>query len=109
MIAQGTLNKTVDIQRLTRKKDEYFADIEEWQTVFSARANVKDYSERDYREIINDAVIVTDRLTFTMRKYVCKYLALDYRIIHRCKAYKILSISDELPDRVVVLTELINE
>lgn len=106
MIPAGKLNKTITIQRLTRQKDEYQQNIEIWEDVFTQRQNVKDYTERDYRAIINDEDIISDRLTFTCRKYVCKYLALDYRIIYRCRPYRILSISDE-GDDAIILVELI--
>ena len=109
MIPAGILNKTITIQKLTRGKDEYFADVEQWTDVFAQRQAVKDYTERDYRQIINDEVIITDRLTFTCRPYVCKFLALDYRIVYRCRNYRILSISDEQKDRVIILTELIQD
>ena len=109
MIAAGTLNRTITIQELKRSKDDYFAPVEEWTDLFTARQAVKDYTERDYRQLINDEIIMTDRLTFTCRPYVCKYLALDHRIVYRCHNYRILSISDELPDRVIILTELIQD
>jgi hypothetical protein len=32
--------------------------MEQWQTIFSARANIKDYTERDYREMVNDLEIM---------------------------------------------------
>ena len=108
MIAAGTLNKTITIQKLTKFKDRFMQEVEDWQTVFTAKQQVKDYTERDYRQMINDEIIMTDRLTFTCRPYICKYLALDYRIMYKCHPYRILSISD-LSDRVVILTELIND
>jgi head-tail adaptor len=37
MIAAGKLNKTIQIQKLERFKDEYFADVEQWVDVFTAR------------------------------------------------------------------------
>lgn len=109
MIPAGKLNKTIQIQKLQRFKDEYFQDVEQWIDVFTQRQSIKDFTERDYRQVINDEVIITDRLVFTCRKYVCKYLALDYRIVYRCRNYRILSISDELEDNVVILTELIQD
>ena len=109
MIEAGKLNKTIQIQRLKRYKDEYFADVEEWENVFEAKASVKDYTEKDYRSIINDEVIITDRLVFTCRKYICKYLALDYRIVYRCRNFRILSIADESTDNIIILTELIQD
>jgi len=35
MIPAGILNKTITIQKLTRGKDEYFADVEQWTDVFA--------------------------------------------------------------------------
>jgi hypothetical protein len=81
--------------------------MEQWNEVFTARCNVVVPTLSDRRQMLNGDVFIGDRLTFQCRKYVCKYLAMEYQIVYRGRAYRILKIDDEGND-LFVLAELIN-
>jgi hypothetical protein len=107
MIAAGLLTKQITIQKLTRIRDAFGSEIEQWDDIFTARCNVVVPTIADRRQALNGDVFIGDNLTFQCRKYVCKYLALEYQIVYRCKAYRILKIDDEGKD-LFILAELIN-
>jgi head-tail adaptor len=106
MIAAGLLDKRITIQKLARSRDAFGSEVELWEDVFSANCGVVVPSVVDRRQSLNDAAFAGDRLTFRMRKYVCKYLALEYRIVYRCRNYRVLGIVDEGAD-LYVLAELV--
>jgi head-tail adaptor len=107
MIAAGLLTKRITVRKLTRARDAFGSEIEQWDDVFTARCHVIVPTLSDRRQIMNGEAFIDDRLTFQCRKYVCKYLALEYRIVYRCRAYRILNIDDEGQD-LFILAELIN-
>jgi head-tail adaptor len=107
MIAAGLLINKITIQKLTRIKDAFGSEIEQWDDVFTARCNVIVPTISDRRQMTNGDVFIGDRLTFQCRKYVCKYVALEYQIVYRNKAYRILKVDDEGID-LFILAELIN-
>jgi head-tail adaptor len=107
MIAAGLLTKQITIRKLTRIRDAFGSEVERWNDVFTARCHVVVPTLSDRRQMLNDEVFIGDRLTFQCRKYVCKYLALEYRITYRCRDYRILKIDDEGMD-LFILAELIN-
>jgi head-tail adaptor len=107
MLAAGLLTNKITIRKLTRIRDAFGSEIAQWDDAFTARCHVVVPTLADRRQMLNDEVFVGDRLTFQCRKYVCKYLALEYRVIYRCREYKILKIDDEGKD-LFILAELIN-
>jgi head-tail adaptor len=107
MVAAGLLTKQITIQKLTRIKDVFGSEVEQWDDAFTARCHVIVPTLSDRRQMLNDEAFVGDRLTFQCRKYVCKYVELEYRVIYRCKPYQILKIDDEGMD-LFILAELIN-
>jgi head-tail adaptor len=107
MVAAGLLNKRITIQRLERVETPFGSENKLWHDVFSAWCHLLVPSISDRRQAVDGEVFVGDVLTFQCRKYVCKYLALEYRIIYRCKPYRILKIDDE-GDDLFILAELIN-
>jgi head-tail adaptor len=107
MIAAGLLTKRITIRKLTRIRDDFGSEVEQWDDAFTARCNVIVPTISDRRQMLNDKAFIGDRLTFQCRKYVCKYMALEYQIVYRCRAYRILKIDDEGND-LFVLAELIN-
>jgi hypothetical protein len=105
MIAAGLLTKRITVQKLTRLRDAFGSEIERWDDAFTVRCRVVVPTLPDRRLMLNDEDFIGDRLTFQCRKYVYKYLALEYRIVFRGKAYRILKIDDEGHD-LFILAEL---
>lgn len=116
----GQFNRNIAIQFLNKTKDEYGSEDEMWITVAKIKAYVTGF-DRDSLFNQSNEMLVSERLLFAVPTYIKRKLRLhnsiNYRIAYlasptnKCddiKYYQVLNINYELPDRISLLAELIN-
>jgi SPP1 family predicted phage head-tail adaptor len=109
MISAGKMDKRIIIQHLTKIKDEYGAEVEKWDDVYTCKAKIyarKDTSIRvtEY-EVINELefVCITRHL-----KDCFKYQGLEYRILYNSVAFCIMGIDNENDSQTKFILKQIN-
>jgi SPP1 family predicted phage head-tail adaptor len=112
MLPAGLFNKHITLQHLKKEKDVYGSENETWVDEITCRCRVVTPSMADNRHVLNNEVVITDRLIFQTRKWYnkhfSKYSGLKHRILYRCRPYQILSMDDEGND-LIIMAELIED
>lgn len=102
----GLLKYVIDIQEVAKSKDEYGAEIEQWQNVIQTKSDVRYLNGS--KTLQNGEIINLNQLQFTVRHYL--NINEQMRIIYEEKKYRILSVNnDRLMAKKMIIAELINE